>query len=520
MNKQASTTQVLICGAGAAGLTLAIDLARRGVAIRLIDKLPAPFAGSRGKGIQPRTLEVLEDLGVVDRLAAVGAPYPVQRLHKADGTFTDSQEVMILPPTADEPYRTPLMVPQFRTEAVLRERLAELGGAVEYGRELTGFDQEAEGVTATVAGPDGVETIRCRYMVGGDGGRSFVRHALDIGFPGKTLGVRAVVADIELDGLSRDVWHRCGEGDMDRQIGLCPLAGTNLFQLQAPIPLEGDVDLSVAGLQAFIDARWTVGRLTVRRVAWASAYHMNARLADRYRVGRVLLMGDAAHIHPPTGAQGMNTGIQDAHNLAWKLALAVRGAAADGLLSTSSPAERRPVGEEVVGRTVRSARAGIGADSDDPDYVVRREAQLLISYADSPIVGAGAGGRAPDARGLMRSAITDPIRLFTLFGREHTLLLYAGDAAAADAVAGLEATADAAVRAAHGGLDVYLIAAPGAGIDATELPVVRDAAGEFAAAYVPAGAGVFVVRPDGYFGFADRHGSDAGLLKYLQATFR
>jgi 2-polyprenyl-6-methoxyphenol hydroxylase-like FAD-dependent oxidoreductase len=228
--------QVLICGAGAAGLTLAIDLARRGVSIRLIDKLPAPFAGSRGKGIQPRTLEVLEDLGAIDRIAAVGAPYPVQRLHRADATFTDSQEIMVSPPTAQEPYRTPLMVPQLRTEAVLRERLAELGGVVEYGRELTGLDQDAEGVTARVAGPDGVETIRCGWLIGGDGGRSFVRHALDVGFPGKTLGVRAIVADLELDGLSRDAWHRCGEGDMARQIGLCPLPHTDLFQLQAPIP--------------------------------------------------------------------------------------------------------------------------------------------------------------------------------------------------------------------------------------------------------------------------------------------
>ena len=151
----------------------------------------------------------------------------------------------------------------------------------------------------------------------------------------------------------------------------------------------------------------------------------------------MFVAGDAAHIHPPTGAQGMNTGIQDAHNLAWKLALAVSGHAAPGLLE-SYDAERRPVGEEVVGRTVRSAREGIGADSTDIGYVIRREAQLLINYAVSPIVAgaaapatsgaADAGARAPDATGLTRDAVTVPVRLFSLLGRrEHTTLLYAPD---------------------------------------------------------------------------------------------
>lgn len=432
MNKQVSTsTQVLICGAGAAGLTLAIDLARRGVAIRLIDKLPAPFAGSRGKGIQPRTLEVLEDLGVIDRLAAVGAPYPVQRLHKADGTFTDSQEVMVSPPTPEEPYRTPLMVPQFRTEAVLRERLAELGGTVEYGLELTGFDQDADGVTATVAGPDGVETIRCGWLVGGDGGRSFVRHALDIGFPGKTLGVRAVVADIALEGLSRDFWHRCGEGDMDRQIGLCPLPHTDLFQLQAPIPLEAEIDLSVAGLQAFIDDRWTVGRLKVNRVDWASAYSMNARLADRYRVGRVLLMGDAAHIHPPTGGQGLNTSLQDAYNLGWKLAAVLAGAP-DALIDTYE-AERRPIAAGMLGLAT-----GLLEKAKQGEIKRGREVhQLDLGYRFSPLALDAVrpedllqpGDRAPDGR--LEGAAGGSKRLFDLLAGPHwTLLARAADPAA------------------------------------------------------------------------------------------
>ena len=256
-------------------------------------------------------------------------------------------------------------------------------------------------------------------------------------------------------------------------------------------------------------------------------FRISHRIVDAYAKGRVFIAGDAAHIHPPTGAQGMNTGIQDAHNLAWKLALALSGQAAPGLLE-SYDAERRPVGEEVVGRTVRSAREGIGADSADIGYVIRREAQLLVDYAGSPIIadGAGrpatsglrAGARAPDATGLTRDAVTGPVRLFSLLGRrEHTMLLYAPDGSVD--VATCERAAAAAVAAAHGRLDVYLIASPGADVTATVLPLIRDAAGEFARAYAPAGPSAYVVRPDGYLSLAGAGVDADGLVAHLGATF-
>jgi 2-polyprenyl-6-methoxyphenol hydroxylase-like FAD-dependent oxidoreductase len=297
---------VLICGAGAAGLTLAIELARRGISFRLIDLLKAPFSGSRGKGIQPRTQEIFEDLGVLDKVVAAGGLYPQQRSYRDDSTFIDADMGEQAGPTPAEPYQLALMVPQFVTERILRERLSELGCRVEFGRELIGFEQDAEGLAARIAADGCEETIRVRWLVGADGGRSFVRQALDVGFPGKTLGVRAVVADVVLTGLSRDVVHRFARsGDMDRQIWIGPLAGTSLFQIQAPIPMEGDVDLSAAGLTAFIAERTGRSDVAVHSVSWASAYQMNARLADRYRVGRIFLAGDAAHVHPPTGGQGL-----------------------------------------------------------------------------------------------------------------------------------------------------------------------------------------------------------------------
>jgi 2-polyprenyl-6-methoxyphenol hydroxylase-like FAD-dependent oxidoreductase len=298
--KEQFTTDVLIAGAGAAGLTLAIDLARRNVAFRLIDQLPSPFAGSRGKGIQPRSQEVFEDLGVIDRIVAVGGTYPPQREYREDGTYEDSPVMEQHKATPDEPYLIPLMVPQFLTEAVLRERLAEFGHRPHFGRELTAFEQDAEGVTAQVKSADGEEILRVGNLVGMDGGKSYVRHSLNIEFPGKTLGLRALVADVRLEGLAADAWHRFNEGSMEQQTSFCPLRGTDMFQLQAPIPMEGDIDLSPEAMTAWAAARTGRRDIVIREVLWASAFNMNARMADKYQVGRVFIGGDAAHIHPPT----------------------------------------------------------------------------------------------------------------------------------------------------------------------------------------------------------------------------
>ncbi|MGJ7555758.1 FAD-dependent monooxygenase [Variovorax sp. RB3P1] len=355
---QDPSVDVLICGAGAAGLTLAIDLARRGVSFRLIEKMDAPFKGSRGKGIQPRTQEVFEDLGILDRIVAAGGLYPPSREYRADGSFTESLVMTHEAPTPAEPYGIPLMVPQFLTEGTMRERLAELGHRPEFGCELVGFAQDESGVTARLVGVAGEETLRMRFLVGADGGRSFVRHALDIGFPGKTLGVRAIVADVVLSGLGRDAWHRFNEGEMDAQMSLCPLAGTALFQLQAPIPLEGDIDLGAQGLTAMVAARTGRDDIRIHSVSWASAFHMNARLADRYRAGRVLLVGDAAHVHPPTGGQGLNTSVQDAYNLGWKLAAVAAGAPAALLDSYEEERRRRRRRPRACHEAARRCEAG------------------------------------------------------------------------------------------------------------------------------------------------------------------
>ena len=468
---------VLICGAGAAGLTLAIELARRGVAFRLIEKLDDPFRGSRGKGIQPRTQEVFEDLGILDRIVAAGGPYPPQREYRADGSSADSDVMVHADPTPAEPYHVPLMVPQFLTEGVMRARLAELGHAPDCGCELIGFEQTAAGLTARLSGQRGAQSIRARYLVGADGGRSFVRHALDVGFPGKTLGVRAVVADVLLTGLNRDAWHRFNEGAMDAQMALCPLAGTDMFQLQAPIPLEGDINLSADGLTRMVAERTARDDIRIQSVSWASAYSMNARLADRYRVGRVFLIGDAAHIHPPTGGQGLNTSIQDAYNLGWKLAAILAGAP-DALLDTYEN-ERRPIAAGMLGLSAKLLDAAKRGNMRRG----REVHQLDLGYPESSLAleqpertgGILAGDRAPDAP--LRGAAGQTRRLFDLFRGPHWTLL------------GYEVGRP--TIAPRPNLRIHTIGAK------AELD---DHAGHFAAAYTPSPGDWFLIRPDGYLG--------------------
>lgn len=468
---------VLICGAGASGLTLAIDLARRGVSFRLIEKQAEPFHGSRGKGIQPRTQEIFEDLGILDRTVAAGGLYPPIRIYREDGSHVEKDMVERPDPTPAEPYHLALMVPQFITERIMRERLAELGHAVEFGCGLIGFEHGDDCVTARLRRPDGEDIFHARYLVGADGGRSFVRDALGVSFPGKTLGVRAIVADVLLAGLDRDAWHQFNDGDMERMVAICPLAGTDLFQIQAPIPLEGEIDLSTEGLGQMIGERTGRTDIQLHSVAWASAYAMNARLAERYRTGRVFLVGDAAHIHPPTGGQGLNTSVQDAYNLGWKLA-AVLGGARDRLLDTYEE-ERRPIAEAVLGLSTRL----LDAQKQGEMRRGREVHQLDIGYPGSALSmelsercgGLRAGDRAPDAP--FRGAAGQSSRLFQLFKGSHWTLLV--DQAGRETIP------------PRPGLQVHYIGPQGD---------VIDTAGYIRDAYGLAPGESVLIRPDGYVG--------------------
>jgi 2-polyprenyl-6-methoxyphenol hydroxylase-like FAD-dependent oxidoreductase len=470
---EALIPDVLIAGAGPAGLTLAIDLARRGVTVRLIDKAERPFQGSRGKGVQPRSLEVFEDLGVLSPMLALGAPYPPVRTYDRDGGFKDTAIGEGATPSPAEPYAAPLMLPQFLTETILRQRLAELGHAPEYGAELSGIAQDSETIAATLT--DG-RTIRARWLIGADGGRGFVRQALGIDFPGKTMPGQAMVADAKLTGLPREAWHVFGTRET-AQISFCPLAGTELFQIQGHAPETGEAGLTVEGLNALIRERTGRADIVVHAVLWASIYGLNARLADRYRAGRVLLAGDAAHIHPPTGGQGLNTSIQDAYNLGWKLAAVLNGAP-ESLIDTYE-AERRPIAAGVLGLStdlLAKALTGEGIKRG------REARQLDLGYDGSALsldLGVTAkvapGDRAPDAPG-------QGGRVFEVLAGPHWTLL-----------------GESAIAARPGLVVADLV----------------DTEGWFADAYGLPPGGFVLVRPDGYVATIGKAGDEAAVEAYL-----
>ncbi|MEV0152097.1 MULTISPECIES: FAD-dependent monooxygenase [unclassified Nonomuraea] len=401
-------TNVLIVGGGPTGLTLAVELARRGIGHRIVERAPEPSLGSKGKGLQPRTQEIFDDLGVIDRVLASATLYPPLRARV--GRVPVYQGRMHKPAAATDavPYPMVVMHPQWRTEQVLRDRLAELGGKVEYGAELTGFDQDAGGVTATLRTGD---TVRADYLVAADGGRSFVRKALGVGFAGETREEeRMALGDVRVEGLDRDhihVWVRPGRG----MVALYPMAGTDTFQLLAPLKPGVTPDLTLPGFQRIVAERSMLRGVRVTEVLWSSLYRVNIRLADRYRDGRVFLAGDAVHVHSPAGGQGLNTGVQDAYNLGWKLAR-VLGGAPRSLLDTYEE-ERRPIAARVL---------GLSTDLLDKKTVKRDEEtyQLQVGYRGSSLARSG-GDRVPD--GPLRLADGSRARMFDLLRGPHFTLL-------------------------------------------------------------------------------------------------
>ncbi|MEZ0096188.1 FAD-dependent monooxygenase [Streptacidiphilus sp. EB129] len=328
-------TQVAIVGAGPTGLALALTLARAGVGYVLLDRLAEGANTSRAAVVHARTLEVLDELGAAEGLLSRGLP--ITRFAVRDS----GRALLTLPfDGLDTRYPYALMIAQSETESVLLERLRELGGEVHRPYEVRTVVQDQDGVTLTMSTG---ETLRADYAVGADGMHSVVREAAGIGFSGSQYAESFVLADVAMD------WAPGADEvslsfDAAGLTVVAPLPGDH-YRIVATVdeaPAEPDLDL----VQRLLDAR-APGQARVTGLAWSSRFRVHHRIADHYRAGRLLLAGDAAHVHSPAGGQGMNTGIQDAHALGLALAF--------GDLDDYE-AQRRPVAQRVVALTDRMTR--------------------------------------------------------------------------------------------------------------------------------------------------------------------
>ncbi len=344
---------VLICGAGPTGLTLALELARFGVPFRIIDKAAHGAEQSQALALQARTLELLEAAHITDRLLA--AAQRVTRVEIAAGTHPLIDVDFAGLATA---YPFLAMIPQHETERVMREALEALGIAIERGITLTGLGQDADGIDVELAGPAGPETARVRFLAGCDGAHSTVRHLLGLDFSGHAVPERFALADVQLDtALTPDTLrgHLAADGGA---VVVFPLRDRWRVMLESPHELPDPPN--EATFQAALDAQALPAR--IRGVAWMANYHIQQRRVGALRTGGAFLLGDAAHIHSPIGGQGMNSGIGDAVNLAWKLALVVRDDVPAALLDTYAD-ERGALGRALLAATDYGNRLAFNANT-------------------------------------------------------------------------------------------------------------------------------------------------------------
>ena len=487
MNAIQPDCQVLVVGAGPTGLVLAAELLARGIRARVIDQGDGVALQARAVGIHARTLEVLDTMGLAESFIERGQVVRELRFYSRGRCLTSLEFAR-----CGSRFGYLLDLPQDQTERLLRARVAELGGAIEQRAELTGLIPESGAVTATIRCPAGqTQTITAGYLVGCDGAHSRVRRKLGLTFHGHPYPQDWLLADVLLDGdlpagdLGEDAIHAFFRPD-GLPVIFFPMRG-HRWRLTLPFAGDrGEQAPSLAEIQHLTSQR-APRPVTVSDPTWLASFRCHRRSASAYRRGHVLLAGDAVHIHSPAGGQGLNTGMLDAHNLGWKLALVASGRAPDTLLD-SYGSERGPVAEEVVGLTHALVRYGtmshpvkrrvrdvvvpvLGRSAAIQRRAARRISQVYVSYPPAgprmPDISVRAGGQATTLHQVLRA------------GR-HVLVVPAADLVSVLDEAGLTPYRD----------DVDVVAADGTG------PAV-------------------LVRPDGHVAAKGRPGRMSAVTGYL-----
>ncbi|KAG1777062.1 FAD binding domain-containing protein [Suillus placidus] len=533
-----STPPVLIVGAGPAGLVAALTLLQNGIPVRIIDKDPDPRIGQRGPGIWPRSLELFNFLNVPE-VNDLGKPFPVIRSYQP-GTLELMTEYSMVPhmePTPAIPFYVAKLIGQQLLDVILRRHLDKFSCSVEMGTELRSVEQSNEGVTAVLTKNGILETFNTKWMIGADGAKGIVRKQLSLTFLGETRDdARIVVGDIRLNCVH---WHQFGQFNK-RGLSLRPTdeIGEDGWQF---FIFGSDVDLPKAAqsekLVFEIIASLIPTEVTFTKVIWMSEFKANIRMVNKFSEGRVFVAGDAAHVHSPTGGQGLNSSVQDAFNLGWKLALVEKGLADKSLLETYNT-ERLPVISEMLEMTTtilnHAVKTGDATTPRNPIVFMLginyRFSNIVLDEFATPgkpinaygMLGEGhfeAGDRAPDAPNMLQVGGGES-GVKTLFGLYrpwyHTVLVFTPNHADATPILGaLEAYDTSVVRSA--------VILPSSAIGVTvacpaDLVLVDQEGHAYSAYLVEAGqTKVFVIRPDGVIG-AIIHGAE-GVRKYFSRIF-
>jgi 2-polyprenyl-6-methoxyphenol hydroxylase-like FAD-dependent oxidoreductase len=506
---------ITIVGAGPVGLVFACELARRGVPFRIIDQLPAPTDESRAVVVHARSLEMFQRIGVVDQLIASGV-----RTRHMDMRIPGRLLAHVDLTSVDSAFPFSVTTPQTETERVLTQRLAGLGVTVERGVKLTSFEPHDDHVRLTLAHAGGkTETTETPWLIGTDGAHSTCRHLAGTKLAGSFAGERFILGDVEADyDLAPDtmVSYFTGQG----ALLAFPMGGQRL-RLIAELPTGSPLDLNppLTLLQDITDQR--AGGIKIRSSHWLTEFEIHHAQVPAYRLGRVFLAGDAAHVHSPAGAQGMNTGMQDSFNLAWKLAAVTAGTGGETLLD-SYHTERHPIAAEVIKLTTMITQVGTlhhplaqhlrnlvihAASGVAPveHALAGQTEETTLAYRDSPVVTGprhrnrlSPGDHVPPVPGTdLAARLADPVTT------GHTILTIA-----------LEATTPPPAPVAPGSRQVLVTptAEQPPGYDV----VIPDPAGEVAARFGLPHGGHVAVRPDGYAGAIASLGDDAGVRAYFQ----
>lgn len=534
-----SDCTALVVGAGPVGLTMAAHLHRHGINCRIVDRSPQPSPYSKALVIWPRTLEMLDALGVADRFVAAGMFAPAVSVYGGRRLL-----IRLASDVADTRFHRPLMLPQNETERLLAEHVQAIGVRVERAVELTTFADEGDRVRATLRHGNGrEETIRCAWLLGCDGAHSTVRRGIGAEFTGDAEPNDWILADCRVEGAAageqRLVWHARGV------LAMFPLA-PGRWRVAANLgPAEGEsrpAEPALADLQRAVDERGPPG-LRLCEPSWLSRFRIHARQVADYRRGRVFLAGDAAHIHSPAGGQGMNTGMQDTWNLVWKVALVQRGAAVPTLLD-SYTLERGQVGAMVLhnaarltrlatmrnplGRLVRNTVAGLlGRFAAFRRRLARALSELDIHYPNSPLNGEDSGrrwarhsvrpgDRLPDVRLPVPASGGEEWLLGVLRRPCYHLLLLPAE----DEPLGMQALSEIMQRvtATYGDVIAAHAVFPGATMPAAaeKQPfALRDPGGIVRKRLGARATALVLVRPDGYVAYRAQPALWEGLQAYL-----